>query len=216
MPELVRECASFAMRGSNVRCDCVLPADLWPVEVDKGQIGQVIENLIINADQAMPEGGTIEVRAENIAIGGQCNIKVPLGDGRYVRLSIRDTGEGIHAQHLGRIFEPYFTTKPTGSGLGLTTSHSIIKNHDGYITVESDVGLGTRFDVYLPAATDEASRHEESRAMPPRGRGHILVMEDEEIIRRVTEEMLTLLGYDVQCAADGLEAIELFQRARES
>ncbi len=214
-PELVRDCACFALRGSNVRCDFALPADLWPVEVDKGQIGQVIENLIINADQAMPDGGAVMVRAENITIGMECNVRIPVNDGKYVRLSIHDAGCGIPEENRCKIFDPYFTTKLTGSGLGLTTSHSIIKNHDGYIAVESEVGAGTSFHIYLPASTDGPSWNEETPVMPPTGSGRILVMEDEEIIRKVTEELLTLLGYEIQCAADGTQAIELFQRAKE-
>lgn len=151
--ELIRDSAIFALRGSNVRCDFSMPADLWPVEVDEGQISQVINNLVINAQQAMPAGGGIQVRCENIRV--ERGLALPLEKGEYVKISIEDHGVGIPKEYLQKIFDPYFTTKQKGSGLGLTTSYSIIKNHDGIITVESEVGVGTTFGVYLPVSKKE-------------------------------------------------------------
>ncbi|GAI02561.1 unnamed protein product, partial [marine sediment metagenome] len=133
--EVIKDSALFALRGSNVRCQFSLPADLWPVEIDEGQIGQVINNLVINADQALPEGGIIEVCAENITI--DANYGFPVKEGEYIKISIKDQGIGIPEEHLTKIFDPYFTTKQKGSGLGLATTYSIIKNHQGYITLES-------------------------------------------------------------------------------
>lgn len=132
---------------------------IWPVEVDEGQINQVINNLIINSDQAMTEGGMINVGVENITIdeiqGSEVKGQELLKDGKYVKISISDQGVGIAEEHLKNIFDPYFSTKQKGSGLGLTTAYSIIKNHDGLITVESEIGVGTTFYIYLPALNAE-------------------------------------------------------------
>ncbi len=144
-----------------------LPDNLWPVEIDEGQISQVINNLIINAKQAMPKGGLLKVKAENTAVDGEH--LMPLTKGDYVKLSIEDQGVGISPEHLPRIFDPYFTTKERGSGLGLATSYSIIKKHNGYITVESKPGEGARFFIYLPASRKETSTtgNEEERPLKP-------------------------------------------------
>ena len=209
---LLRETAPFALAGSNVRCEFSIPDDLWPVEVDPTQISQVINNMIINAKQAMPNGGTIAVQARNSIVWPEH--APPTETGAYVQLSIRDQGVGIAKENLQKIFVPYFTTKRTGTGLGLATSYSIVKNHHGYITVDSEVGVGTVFHIYLPAT--EARLEERARPEPPQGMGRVLLMDDEDMVRKVTSQMLRQLGYSVDGAADGVEVIEMYRKAREA
>jgi PAS domain S-box-containing protein len=209
--ELIKDSAGFALRGSNVRCRYCIQEDLWPVEVDEGQISQVINNLVINADQAMTEGGTIEMRAENVVVaaGG-----LPV-QGTYVKISITDQGVGIPEEDLHKIFDPYFTTKERGNGLGLTTTYSIVKRHDGYIDVESAVGGGTTFHVWLPAS-HEVCREKEEPAEPPRGgEGKILLMDDEEIVLEAAREVLQYLGYTVEVARTGEEAVKMYKKAQK-
>jgi PAS domain S-box-containing protein len=213
LQELVRESACFALRGANVKCEFSFPADLWHVEADEGQLSQVLNNLIINAAHAMREGGTIQVRCRNVSGDRK---ELPLAKGRHVSISIMDHGTGIPKEHLSKIFDPYFTTKKKGSGLGLSTTYSIVKNHGGFLTVESEPGIGTTFHIYLPASEGKrppASAGEERIAT---GRGRILVMDDEEMIRDVSRNMLESLGYKVTLARDGAEAIAAYKRAMAS
>jgi len=212
--ELLKNSASFVLRGSNVRCDFSIPDDLWPVEIDEGQISQVINNMIINADHAMPEGGVIEVCAGNITVGARDF--PPLKGGKYVKISVQDQGIGIPEEHLQKIFDPYFTTKQKGNGLGLALSRSIIKNHGGHIAVESRAGVGTTFFIYLPVSPEKALTRDELEGKPVMGVGNILMMDDEEIVRDLACGILSNIGYKVTAAADGAEAIELYKRARES
>jgi CheY-like chemotaxis protein len=181
--------------------------------VDKGQIGQVLNNLIINADQAMPVGGVIRVEADNFTVKEEDEL--PIHEGRYVKLVIKDQGVGIAEKILPRIFEPYFTTKHKGSGLGLATSYSIVKNHEGLITVESEVGTGTTFHIYLPASEKGSRGVPVSEGPVPKGTGRVLLMDDDESIRDLGREMLTSLGYAVELARNGAEAIEAYQTAQD-
>ncbi len=213
MAELIKDSADFALRGSNVRCEFSIPNDLWPVEVDEGQMSQVVNNLVINADQAMPKGGTIKIRAENATVGPEQAL--PLKGGQYVKVSFEDQGIGIPEEHLPKIFDPYFTTKQKGSGLGLATSFSIVRNHEGHITVESELGVGTTFYVYLPASQKELPTQKKEEEKLLVGRGRVLVMDDEEMVRSVAGRMLRHVGYQVDFARDGAEAIELYQEALE-
>ncbi|MEW6379523.1 MAG: MASE3 domain-containing protein [bacterium] len=218
---LLRDAARLALSGSNVTCRLHLPDNLWWAEIDEGQISQVINNLLINADQAMPEGGTIELQAENVVIRegseGSNGDDLPLDDGRYIRVTVRDQGIGIPKEYLTRIFDPYFTTKQKGSGLGLAICYSIVRKHAGHITVESKVGVGTSFSFYLPASAREAFVVEDViEEGPIRGQGKILFMDDQEIIRDMAEEMLLDLGYEVELAREGQEAVEMYKKARES
>lgn len=215
--ELIKESAEFVLRGSNARCQFSIADDLWPVEIDVGQMSQVIQNLIINADQALPDGGTITIRAQNVTLD-EGNV-LPLKAGRYVKISIEDQGIGIPREHLSKIFDPYFTTKQKGSGLGLSIVYSIIKKHDGHITVRSELGRGTTFTIYLPAS-GEAPTRETPETMKTEDAssacgGRILVMDDEDIIRDVTRHILEQLGYDVALARDGEEAIQIYQQAQQ-
>lgn len=214
--DVTRESASFAIRGSNVRCLFLIPEDLWLVEVDKGQFSQVINNLVLNAVQAMEKGGEVIIAAENVTTG--INDNIPLTDGRYVKISIKDSGAGISRENLTKIFDPYFTTKDTGTGLGLASVYSIVRSHDGYITVDSESGSGTTFYIFLPVSvnnkiSDIMHHHEEGYI---HGKGKILIMDDEDLIRDVAGEMLTSLGYEICGAKDGVEAIELYKKDRES
>lgn len=209
--QLAMDSVSFVLRGSNVRCDFSLPDDLWPVEVDAGQMNQVFNNLVINADQAMPEGGIIRVLAENTVIGQE---KLPiLPEGRYVKVSILDQGTGIPESNLGKIFDPYFTTKAKGNGLGLATVYSIINKHGGLITVESPAGIGAAFHFFLPAAKQEPDEKQHENLPSTSGKGKILIMDDEEIIREVAGEILLHLGYTVEYCSEGSEAITKYKLA---
>ena len=212
--DVIRDSSRFTLRGSQSICELFLAKDLWPVEADEGQFSQVIGNLCINADQAMPEGGVVEIRAENVMLDkGRVGNLEP---GRYVKISITDSGLGIPEEHLSKIFVPYFTTKQKGSGLGLATSHSIVDKHGGFITVESEIGTGTTFHIYLPASAKILENEEQSSKATITGNGKILLMDDEEYIRDTAGEMLSYAGYTVGYAKDGAEAIDLFVRAKES
>ncbi|MBI5643766.1 MAG: response regulator [Deltaproteobacteria bacterium] len=212
--KLLEEWARFASRGSKTKCLFSIPEDLWPIEVDAGQISQVINNLVINAEQAMPDGGEIKVSAENTVLNAE--ERLPLGNGRYVKISIEDKGVGIQEEFLHKIFDPYFTTKQTGSGLGLYSAYSIIKNHNGYIGVESRIGAGTAFDIYLPASERNAEIRDDGSGSLIRGKGKILVVDDEEIIRNVIGAILTFTGYKAEFVAEGKQAIETYRKAQKS
>jgi len=211
---LLSEAANFALHGTNVSCEYTLPDTLWPVEADPGQINQVVNNLVINAVQAMPDGGRIHIGAENVLLSHKGPI--PLRSGRYVRIAVEDSGIGIAEEIRQQIFDPYFTTKPYGNGLGLSTTYSIVRNHGGHITVESAPGNGTTFLVYLPASDRlpmEAVIEDEKLTD---GRGRVLVMDDEEMIRNVAVEMLRHMGYQAVSCANGDEAVSLYREAMES
>ncbi len=214
LEQLIRDSAGFAMRGSNVRCDFSFAEDLLPVDADAGQIGQAFNNLVINACQAMPEGGAIKIDAQNVDIGPAEGM--PLPGGKYVKISVRDHGTGIPEEHLQRIFDPYFTTKQKGSGLGLSIVHSVIRNHNGNITVESRPGVGSTFIIYLPASTEKVVGRELKGENHIPGKGRLLLMDDEEIVRKVTGEILKGMGYEVEFASDGTEAIRLYKTAMTS
>ncbi len=211
---LISEAARFAATGSRIKCTFTLAGDLWNVTVDEGQIGQVIQNLVINADQAMPAGGIVSITGENIIIDAADN--VPLQPGRHIKIGIHDRGAGIDHRYLDKIFDPYFTTKETGHGLGLAISYSIIKKHQGHIHAEPRPGGGTSFFVYLPAAGDKVPDTREQPGPTSAGQGKILVMDDEEMVRDVAVQMLELLGYQADGCADGKEAIACYQEAERS
>lgn len=218
--QLVEDSARFILRGSNVRCEFSKDADLWAVEGDKGQIGQVINNLVINANQAMPEGGVLHLHLVNFK--NECDSVSGLPRGDYVAVSVRDEGVGISPEHLKRIFDPYFTTKSEGNGLGLASCYSIIQNHKGSIRVESELGVGSTFTVYLPKSTEvlppavENAEPEEVSDQVQRGEGRILVMDDMEAMMMVAGEIIGMLGYEVTLTKDGREAIEAYKAAKES
>lgn len=212
LADLIYQSAGFACRGSQVRCEFNPEESLWAIEADPGQIGQVFQNLLINAIQAMPTGGTIHIRARNIRIDGIGS--GPLNPGRYTKVSIHDHGVGIPTEHLPNIFDPYFTTKQTGSGLGLATAYSIIKNHNGHIAVESKLGSGTTFHIYLPASDQREIHAVQEDEELLTGTGKILVMDDEALVREVLGRMLASLGYEAVFARNGVEAIQMFAKAQ--
>ncbi|MHB0875651.1 MAG: PAS domain S-box protein [Anaerolineae bacterium] len=213
LPELLSESSSFTLRGSNSSCEFAIADDLWPVEVDEGQISQVVQNLVINADEAMPTGGSIKVSAENVVLTEGSGLPLPAGS--YVKVSVTDQGVGILPEHLGKVFDPYFTTKQKGSGLGLASCYSIIKRHEGHISVDSEYGTGTTFSIYLPVTREVTPAQAADTPTTVCGHGHILVMDDERVVRNVLQRMLGRLGYHVECACDGHEAVEMYRRARE-
>lgn len=208
---LVEEWVRFALRGSNVTFGFSISDALWLVEIDESQVCQVINNIVINAAQAMPDGGRLDVSADNVVVGSDTG--VALDDGKYVRVSLQDTGPGIPEEHLHRVFDPYFTTKQHGSGLGLATSYSIIKGHGGTITVESQPKAGAAFHVYFPASEKVLAEIESVEELVLRGSGRILVMDDVEMVRRTAYRLLHRMGYEVETARDGNEAIEFYERA---
>jgi PAS domain S-box-containing protein len=213
--KLLKDSTSFALTGSNVKGKFCLPDDLWDVEIDEDQISQVINNLVINANQAMPDGGIIKLKAQNIIVNKKDNL--PLKKDNYVKITIKDQGIGISGEHLHKIFDPYFTTKQKGSGLGLAITYSIITKHNGHIAVESKVGVGTTFHIYLPASEKKAQLDEVKRR--PKiitGQGKILVMDDEKVVRDVAGEMLRHIGYEVHFAEGGAKAIKMYKKAKEA
>ncbi len=209
---LIKETSSFTLKGAKVRCEFDIQEDLWAVDADEGQIGQVIQNLVINGDQSMPEGGILKIRARNLLVTE--NLLLPLKQGKYVQITIQDHGVGIPANYLQKIFDPYFTTKQKGSGLGLAVTYSIIANHGGHIAVSSELGVGTTFDVYLPASEMILEKKPE-KELPLTGRGKILLMDDDEMVISVAGAMLKSFGYEVASAKDGQETIDLYKKALE-
>ncbi|TXT50393.1 MAG: PAS/PAC sensor hybrid histidine kinase, partial [Limisphaerales bacterium] len=213
LTELIRDSTSFALRGSNVRCEFQAPTDLWPVEVDQGQFSQVVQNLVINAVQAMPNGGVVRVSADNVTLEADSPLALP--PGRYCRITVKDHGVGIKPEHLGKVFDPYFTTKEKGTGLGLATSYSIVKKHDGLMTVDSTLGVGSEFHVYLPASEKQVKPAAPEPVAAVQGQGRILVMDDEELIRELAQTALEFLGYQVDAVPDGEACIKAYLAARD-
>jgi PAS domain S-box-containing protein len=212
--DVIRETTTFALSGSNLRCRFDLPDGLWPVEIDAGQIGQVVQNLVINANEAMPAGGVIDVSSRNVCLEADEMPLLPAG--RYLCMTIADHGAGIPSDWLPKIFDPYFSTKQSGSGLGLAIAHSIISRHGGHIHVESDLGVGTRFDVFLRASDRDITPKRPTPAEEPTGHGRVLLMDDEGMIRRGASRMLEEVGFQVVTACDGNEAVALCHQAMES
>jgi len=210
----LEETALFALSGSNVSCQTEVPLDLWRCEVDKNQIAQVIDNVIINAREAMPNGGVIRIFAMNLNV--EAAGSVVLKPGRYVEVSVVDQGIGIAKEIINRIFEPFYTTKTKGHGLGLATCYSIMKRHGGYIDVKSEQGKGTTFHFYLPAALETSvSDDKEADVAVHVGNGMILVMDDDEALLKTTEEMLKSFGYKVVCVTNGESAIDFYSKHRD-
>lgn len=210
---LLRENTGFALSGSNVTCEFSIVPDLWLCDADENQLGQVIDNIVINAKQAMPSGGVIKVGAQNLELE-EGNYR-GLPGGRYVQISVQDAGVGIPKEILPQIFDPFFTTKPRGNGLGLATSYSIVKKHDGIIEVESEVGKGSTFHVILPASTRHVVPAEARQTVGHTGKGPMLVMDDEEFILEILKDWLVSMGYSVIQARNGEEALELLSSRQE-
>ncbi len=211
--EQLRRSVNSARADSNIECELLISGDLRTVEIDEGQMDQVIENLITNAYQAMPDGGVIRIRAQNMNVTSQNGIA--LERGKYVEISIEDQGVGIPEEDIQRVFDPFFTTK-NASGLGLAICHSVITKHGGLITLESQVGVGTTFHVYLPAFQLDVLAVEEVEEQAALRKIRILVIDDEQMIRELVAEILKNIGYEATTATDGFKAIEVYRKAMES
>lgn len=209
---LLHEAGRFAVRGTNVRCNFDIPHGLAAAEVDEGQIVQIVQNLVINAVQAMPDGGNVHITARNQ------RVEEPLGalqPGDTIAITVRDEGCGIPPENLPRIFDPYFTTKRKGTGLGLATAYSIVHNHGGHISVESNVNSGTTFTIHLPALPNEVPAPSANEADVWAGKLNVLLMDDDEIILRSLETVLTKLGCTVKTSTEGRAALDACRNAIE-
>jgi len=214
---IVNECVSLVLHGSNVKCTVDILDSIHAIEADEGQISQAIHNIIINATQAMPGGGVLTLSARNEILGA--NNSMTLTPGTYICLACADEGCGISDADLIKIFDPYFTTKVSGTGLGLASTHSIIIKHGGHINVSSIVDKGTTFTIHLPSIGETFSEYEAesvSQTVEYSNGGSILVMDDEEMIRELAAAMLEEIGYEVTTCDDGMKAISYYSAAKES
>ncbi len=211
---LIKSYGRLALSGAKSICEYNIPNDLWNIEADDAQMGQVLTNLLINADQSMEEGGTIRIDCENAVV--REDLKLPLPNGNYLKIRIQDQGIGIPHEYLDKIFDPYFTTKETGRGLGLTATYSIVKKHKGHIAVESAMGAGTTFTLYLPASLVPVAHPKKEEAEVTYGNGKILVLDDDELLLRVVGTMLEALGYEAEFALDGEECVLKYKEARQA
>ena len=214
LKEIIQEAGQLAVCGSMTRIDFSLPSHLWEAEVDRGQMNQVFSNLFINAVQAMPLGGVIQVRAGNQVITADSGLALP--PGKYVTVTVADQGEGISPENLEKIFDPYFTTKQKGSGLGLATVYAIVSQHGGTITVDSRLGQGTTFRLWLPAAEGGLHTGKAVETQPFSGHGRILVMDDDILVREVVGKMLRKLGYEPVFAQEGEEALAMYAQGQNA
>ncbi len=214
LQEMIKEIATFVVRGSAIKVEFDIEEALWPVEADPSQISQVLNNLVINAVQAMPDGGIITVKAKNVILKPG---KLSLRPGKYVQIQVKDQGCGIPKNLLSSIFDPYFTTKAEGNGLGLAVVHSIVKKHEGHIGVKSRPGEGTLFTIHLPATEKEPERLTQAGvAMILSGGGRILILDDEDLIREVLSAMLESLGFETVAVGNGEEMVRLYKEAMET
>ncbi len=220
--ELIVDATSFVLRGSKNQCTYAFAKDLWAVEADEGQLSQVAQNLVINASQAMPNGGAIAITAANRTLTtGEIS---PLPAGRFVELTFHDQGHGIAPEHLSLIFDPYFSSKREGTGLGLAISYSIIKKHGGLITVDSERDKGAKFSIFLPAMTTHLVPNEQ-QALEQQALVHtirskktwnILIMDDDKIVRDIVKAMLAILECNVEEVSNGKAAIDAFIKAKDN
>jgi len=220
LKEIIRDSAGLTLSGSNIKCTFSFPDDLKKVEINEDEIGQVIHNIVQNAKEAMPQGGRIEIRADNIVLGS--GETIPLPEGEYVKISVKDHGHGISEEDLSRVFDPYFTTKEIGNvkgmGLGLAICYTTVKNYGGFITAESELNIGTTINVYLPAYKKTAvdKRLAEREQGVTKTGYKVLYMDDENSLRDIAGEILEHVGYNVAFACDGAEAIRMYSEAMVS
>lgn len=216
--DVLKDSVGFVMSGTNIKCEFHIEENLWPAEIDKAQINQVIHGLALNAREAMMEGGVITIRAENYRVTG--TDKLPISDGNYVKISVSDQGSGITEENMLKIFDPYFTTKQLGTqkgtGLGLALCYTIIRNHDGYISADSKVGSGSTFTLYLPASSSSMTAPTAIEQNKASGISRILIMDDEKIIGQVAGMMLKRMGCETAFAENGEEAVSLYKKAQSS
>jgi len=213
LESVIKDSANFVLHGDKVACRYDIPEGLWLVDIDKGQMSQVIQNIVLNASHAMPEGGIVAITCENVISGDYSDFPL-LPKGRFVKICIQDKGVGIPANVVDNIFDPYFSTKHGGSGLGLAITNSIINKHKGYISVESSPGVGATFTLYLPASEQEKATSQKSEVYrKASSQAKILLMDDEQMVRAVAKEMLMELGHGVELSENGKEAIKLYMEA---
>lgn len=210
---LLRQSAEFCLYGSNVQAETDIPDDLWNAEIDRAQIEQVINALMINAREAMPHGGTVKVTTRNIEIEPKAGALLPAGN--YIKVTMADQGNGIDEALAKKIFDPYFTTKPAGSGLGLSIGYSIVKKHGGLLHLESSSSEGSTFAFYLPAAEGAVAQSSPAASQPDLQlrNQRVLVMDDEPAIRDLTSQLLSTLGYDATAVSDGQSAVQTYEHA---
>jgi len=214
MEGLIKSSAMLALHGSGVGCRFSIPKDLWDAEIDPGRITLAINNVVINAEQSVTKGSTIKVSAENAVL--EQGHPFPLKNGKYVKITVKDTGIGIPGENLSRIFEPFFTTKHEGSGIGLNIASEIFKEHNGHITAESGPGMGASFHIYIPASEGKPETAAAQKKTILQGKGRVLLMDDEEEVLNTAALMLERIGYKVTSARDGKEAAETYRQAMES
>lgn len=215
--ELLIETTHFALTGSNVSCQFSIPKKLWAVHIDKGQVSQVINNLVLNAKQAMPDGGIVTISAKNVELMDKGELqRLGIPEGRYVCIKVDDTGLGIPEQNLNKIFDPYFSTKSDGQGLGLAGAFSIAQKHGGTLVAESEERRGSSFFLYLPVSEHEVKPATYDIKALHFGHGHILVMDDEKMLRDILQGMLEYLGYTCKTTQNGEELIDAYTRCKES
>jgi len=211
---LVREASSFALSGSNIKCEINSDKNLWMANIDKGQISQVVHNLVINANQAMAEGGAINIDIKNIFFDRKSELdSLGIESGKYINIIVQDHGKGIPKNQIEKIFDPFFTTKQKGSGLGLSTCYSIIKKHKGHIKAESELGSGTAFHILLPALGKSIQDNTDIKKDVVKGNGRVLIMDDERSIRTLSANILEHLGYQTETAKDGELAVKKYKEA---
>lgn len=216
MENVIKDSANFVLHGDKVACKYNIPENLWFADIDRGQISQVVQNIVLNASHAMPDGGIIQITCDNIDSPQALEDSLPRNK-RFIRVSIADSGIGIPQNVIDKIFDPYFSTKQEGSGLGLAVCHSIITKHDGHISVQSTPGVGTTFIIYLPASeyqTEEKKRAETTEI--DKGKAKIMVMDDDEMVRDVAKAMLSKMGHEVLLVQDGAEAVAVYREHSDS
>jgi len=211
LPNVVRRVTEAALASPNVSLHFEPPPLFPAVAFDESQLVQVIDNIVVNACHAMPQGGSLDVSLAVVNITSGSTLPLPAGS--YVRVSFKDTGIGIPLEHMPKLFDPFFTTKPNGTGLGLASTFSIVKRHGGHLDIQSELGKGTECHVYLPFDTENRVELAKVVSHRPTRQGRVLVMDDEDAVRRVTSSFLMRLGYEVALAVDGREAIEIFHRS---
>jgi PAS domain S-box-containing protein len=218
LPHLVKGTAEKALSGSNIKYKCILPENLLQTEGDEAQIRQVINNIVVNAKEAMPRGGTITIRGANTFV--KPVDRIPLPEGTFIQISIEDKGIGIPEENIAKVFDPYYTTKLLGAqkgmGLGLAVVYSILKKHNGCVTVDSTRDIGSTFHIYFPAYKKEPKIRSIHKKTSQSTKGKILFMDDEKVIRDVAEQIIRGIGYEPVMASHGIEAIELYKREKQS
>lgn len=213
LDELIKDSTISSLKGTKVKCEFLISPDLWNVEIDRRQISQAINNLIIHAYHAMQHGGTINIQAHNVSLGSENMLALEAGD--YIKISMRNQSLIIPPENIEKIMDPSSVNKPDGGSLELAAAYAIVKNHNGHVTLESKQGFGTTFYIYLPASPEKLDIAKRDK-MLMRGHGRVLVMDDEDMVRLITGKMLYQLGYAAEFVQNGDEAIKVYTKAKKS